>query len=86
MSVIVAPAVISAIGLTASNGAGPISAPGLKVGDRAIAVFLTSSGHVSHQNPGDFVEAIISVDDEIQQLDTSNLSTSTVDVFLLRLP
>lgn len=88
MTVVISPAMILATNLTPSNGAGPISALGVKVGDRVITSFLTTSGvGVGQGNPGTFVEYIVSVDDEIQQLDTSNLTgspTRFIDVFLIR--
>jgi hypothetical protein len=87
MTVSAGPFVVTAFGLTGSNGVGPVSAPGVKVGDKVIWILITSSGGAtSHQNPNDFMEAVVSVADEIQQRDSSNLSTYTVDVILVRNP
>ena len=86
MSIIVTPSFIAATGLAGSNGLGPISVPGAKVGDRVLTCFLTRSSSVGQEAPGTFIEYVVTVDDEVQQLDPSNLSSAVVDLFLVRLP
>jgi hypothetical protein len=51
--------------ITARTTAGAVSIPGLKVGDRVIAMHQTIG--VAYNAPGSGFEPIISVDDEIQQ-------------------
>lgn len=73
-----------AVSCGARNGTGAISVSGLKVGDRIISVVLITGGVPAHQNAGDFVEYMISTDDEVQQLDNSNLSGRTIEFICVR--
>jgi hypothetical protein len=55
---------------------GSISIPGLKVGDKVIGCWMPADNTAWHQpgdTPGTF-EAIVSVDDELQQLNSSSSS------------
>lgn len=54
---------------------GPISAPGLKVGDRLLISYSPSFAGT---------EAIVTVDDEIQQLAPFDWSSFTFDLIFLR--
>jgi hypothetical protein len=62
------------------NGSGSISLPGLKAGDLVFWMLLNG---IAGSFAGDF-EPIISVDDEIQQLQAANFSSQSVDILVLR--
>jgi NADPH:quinone reductase-like Zn-dependent oxidoreductase len=62
-------------------GAGSVSVPGLKAGDQ---VFFYCQNPGGWQQPGGLFEAKISVNDEIQQLVSSDLSAQTFTVLFFR--
>ena len=67
------------------NGAGSISVPGLKVGDKLIWLQSSSyQGGTVQMNTADYFEIKISVNDQIQQLITSDLSTWILNAILIR--
>jgi hypothetical protein len=64
------------------NGAGPISVPGLKVGDLVIWLLDTLDGGLK---TGDsFLESVVSVDDQIQQIATNDFTVLPWDALLMR--
>lgn len=65
---------------TGNNGSGAISIPGLKVGD----VVITSVVGSTTQSPGSVFERIVSVSDELQQIENSNLSTQSCYIVFVR--
>jgi len=73
---------IGHVSFTGNDGPGAISVPGLKVGDRVVWEMI---GIVppSYTPPGSSFEAVISVDDEIQQL-SGHLSAYTCEVLFVR--
>lgn len=71
---------------TCLNGAGSISAPGLKVGDRVFWNLIHFMSHDAWQQPGSLFEQIVTVDDELQQLSTDDLSSNTAEVVVIRGP
>jgi hypothetical protein len=67
---------------TGHNGAGAITLTGAKVGDVLVVIRNTSA-----TSPGDyreFFEKTISVADQVQQTSTSDYSSITFDVVLVR--
>jgi hypothetical protein len=87
MTVSVGPSLIAAIGLTGHNGTGAISAPGVKVGDYLISAFWTRPASPTRIDPYTSLEGVVSVDDEIQQIENSDFSSSgVINIFLVRLP
>lgn len=58
---------------------GPVSVPGLKVGDRVIHA---SSGSTDYDG---YFEKVISVDDEVQQLIPADISSVTVELLVYRI-
>lgn len=86
MTVSIGPSLIAAVGLAGNSGTGAISAPGVKVGDYVTGAFLIRPLSPTNVEPYSSIEGIVSVDDEIQQLENSNWSTYTLDIFLVRLP
>lgn len=61
--------------VTGSNGTDPISAPGLKVGDRLLLGYAPS-------NQG--LEQIVTVDDQVQRTVTFDWTLFTFDLIFLR--
>lgn len=68
--------------ITDRNSAGSISVTGLKVGDKLIASYLQSNGQWTE--PGVQFEAVISVDDEIQQVGNITVGSVLWDLVLVR--
>ncbi len=64
------------------NGAGPISIPGLQVGDRVLQL-LDSAPSIDVDIPY-FVEIVVSVADELHQNHTGNLTPNTYDGVFVR--
>lgn len=67
------------------SGGGAVSVPGLKVGDRLI--WLQSDSYLSgtvQMNSANYFEIIITVDDQIQQVAGSDLSTWTFNAIFIR--
>lgn len=65
------------------NGDGPVSIPGLKVGDWVVARLLLPSGSPSFG--GSPFENVVSVDDELQQTDSiTDWSSSTFKTLFFR--
>jgi hypothetical protein len=62
------------------NGTGSISVPGLKVGDIVTFALLNSTV----VTVGGELETIVSIADEIQQVDSANLSTATFTIVITR--
>lgn len=62
------------VNVTGINGVGPISAPGLKVGDRLLLNYAPSDG----------IESIVTVDDEVQQTSGFNWTSFTFDLIFVR--
>lgn len=85
MTVSIGPSLIVVSNVSGINGLGAISAPGLKVGDTTIAVLITSGGVPANAGIGGEVEIVVSIADEIQQIDSGNLSAKTFDIYLVRL-
>lgn len=65
------------VNVTGLNGSGPISAPGLKVGDRFLLGYSPAGG-------GGGLESIITVADQVQQLVGFDWSPFTFDLIFLR--
>lgn len=63
-----------------TDGTGPISAPGLKVGDRLIALRFSSGVNIAYAL--DQYEGVVSVADEIQQVDFATSTPNQVLTFL----
>lgn len=63
------------------NGSGGISVPGLKAGDFLIWCVM---GTTEMPMGASELEAMVSVADEIQQLDSADLSSHTFTVLLIR--
>jgi hypothetical protein len=75
------PVAIVRASFLARVGSGPISVPGLKVGD----AILSASESNHERSPVAIVfESFISVDDEVQQLYSGDLSGDTYTLLLLR--
>lgn len=84
MGVTIGPQLIT-VSFTGRNGTGPISVPGVKVGDRFVYLYSTSVGNVNVITGGSpYMEVIISVDDQVQQTDVANYSTYTFNGVLVR--
>jgi hypothetical protein len=70
----------------ARNGAGAISVPGLKVGDIVLWSAVVTGETTTYEPPGGVWEIVVTVDDQIQQKDPSDLSACTARVVFLRSP
>lgn len=66
------------------NGAGGISVPGLKVGDRVIWTTQTKMGSTLYESPGAFVGFSCTTADQIDQVDTSNNTGATIEILVYR--
>lgn len=64
------------------NGSGAISVPGLAVGDIVLAAVQDSSTVFDHGNNP--FENVVSVADEIQQVNSSDLSANSYEVVVFR--
>lgn len=62
------------------NGIGAVSVPGMKVGDQTMFYCAAADGSV----PGEYFETRISVDDEIQQTATYDLSGTAFTILFFR--
>ncbi len=72
---------------TALSAAGSISVPGLKVGDTMIWCLETppaGTGSVGWVDPQSAFEAIISVNDQLQQLNSFGEGVTTLNAIFLR--
>lgn len=69
---------------TARSGAGSISVPGLKVGDLVFWNLIHFVSHDAWQTPGSLWEQVVTVDDQLQQLTTDDLSADTADIVVYR--
>ena len=77
------PVALFLITFTGRNGAGAISVPGLKVGDRGL--FLWEHPVSSPSLYGSTLwEPVVSVNDELQQISSTDFSSTTWDAFILR--
>jgi len=68
--------------VTNLSSPGSISVPGLKVGDKVIGTWLMSNG--SWVAPDVEFEAVISVNDEIQQVGNISVPSQSWDILLVR--
>lgn len=66
---------------TGRNGTGAITLTGARVGD---VVYCTPNTTDSFTNGNDQLETSISVDDEVQQVSSNNLTSVTWTIFLFR--
>lgn len=85
MSTVIKSAQIVSSTFLGRSGTGSISVPGLVVGDRLI--WLHSTGYTGadiNLNGFNYMEVIISVDDQIQQTDNGNYTTWTFDAIFVR--
>jgi len=70
---------------TGRNGSGTISVPGLKSGDKVIwSAYTRSPAPQLYSAPGAFIDFQVTVDDQIEQIDTSNNSSATIDALIYR--
>lgn len=67
---------------TGRNGAGAISVPGLKVGDRLVR--LIQDGATDYTADLGMMEWVVTVDDEIQQNSGGNTTTWNFEAIALR--
>lgn len=71
---------------TGGTGTGPVSVPGLQVGDRVIGHYYPGgpSGAEAFIGPGSIWECSVSVADQLQQLSSTDFSMFTIEARLLR--
>lgn len=69
---------------TGRNGAGTISVPGVKAGDRVIWSTFTRSGITTYTHPGEVWDFGITVDDELQQIEAGNDSATAGEILVYR--
>lgn len=81
MGISVGPAIIHGT-VAGNNGIGGCSAPGLKIGD--ILMWALMSGNSSVLSGNQELEAVVTVDDQIQQIDAADLSSHVFTVVLIR--
>jgi hypothetical protein len=65
------------------TGAGSISVPGLKVGDKVVIIHNDTVGG-NYDPPGNNFEVVISVAGQIQQVGSNDISADTFTIFFFR--
>lgn len=66
-----------------NNGMGGISVPGLKTGDFLVWMMMSGNASIFPMGNGE-LEPMVTVDDEIQQIDAADLSSHTFTVLIVR--
>jgi hypothetical protein len=81
MSVVAGPIIKAEF--SGNNGLGAIAVPGLKVGDFLVWAMMSGNASLLPMGGGE-LEPMVSVADEIQQVDAADLSGHTFTVLIIR--